>query len=132
MLDEESPDCAAGLPDAPAKVGAGAKRARGRGRLGGAFAEAVQADFEVHGAAVVARIREEKPESYLKLVASILPKDPGAAAGAMDDLSDEQLIERIRLLEAAVRPLLDAKKVGARRSVRRTRSAISVKRQPGK
>ncbi|OHV77986.1 hypothetical protein [Ensifer sp. LCM 4579] len=124
MPDQESPDCAADLPDAaPAK--AAAKRASGRGRLGGAFADAVQADFEAYGAAVVARIREEKPESYLKLVASILPKDLGAAASGMEELSDEQLIERIRVLDMAVRPLLDPKKAGARRSVRRTRSTRS-------
>lgn len=129
MLDEESLHCAGRPPDeAPVKAGATAKRASGRGRLGGAFADAVQADFEVHGAAVVARIREEKPESYLKLVASILPKDLGAAAGGMDDLSDEQLIERIRVLDTAIRPLLEAKKTGARRSVRRTRSANPVSR----
>jgi len=132
MLDEENPDCAAGPPaDVPVKAGDAAKRARGRGRLGGAFADAVQADFEAHGAAVVARIREEKPESYLKIVASILPKDLGAAGG-MDDLSDEQLIERIRLLDVAIRPLLSPKKAGARRSQRRSPSARSLKRQPAK
>lgn len=131
MLDEDGSDCAAGLPDgAPVKAGAVAVRARGRGRLGGAFAEAVQADFEAHGAVVVARIREEKPESYLKLVASILPKNLDAAAGGMGELSDEQLIERIRLLDAAIRPLLGARKVGARRSVRRARSTRSVKERP--
>ncbi|ASY63488.1 hypothetical protein SJ05684_c20460 [Sinorhizobium sojae CCBAU 05684] len=128
MPDVESLDCAAGPPEeAPGAAGIAAKRARGRGRLGGAFADAVQADFEAHGAAVVARIREEKPESYLKLVASILPKDLGAAAGGMEDLSDEQLIERIRLLDMAVRPLLDAKKIGARGTVRRGRSGRSAK-----
>ena len=123
MVDDENPERATGLfDDAPVKIGVAAKRARGRGRLGGAFVEAVQADFEAHGEAVVARIREEKPESYLKLVASILPKDSSAAAGGMDDLSDEQLIERIRVLDAAIRPLLRKRKAGARRAGRRARN----------
>jgi hypothetical protein len=122
MLDDESPECATGLPDdAPVKAGVAAKRARGRGRIGGAFVEAVLEDFEAHGAAVVARIREEKPETYLKLVASMLPKDLSAAAGGMDDLSDEQLIARIRVLDAAIRPLLNRRK-SARRSGRRARA----------
>lgn len=123
MLDDERQDCATGLPDdAPVKAGIAAKRARGRGRIGGAFVEAVQADFEAHGAAVVARIREEKPETYLKLVASILPKDLSAAAGGMDDLSDEQLIARIRVLDTTIRPLLNRRKSSARRSGRRARA----------
>jgi hypothetical protein len=81
------------------------------------FLDAVQADFVAHGIGVIARIREEKPESYLKLVASLQQKDLNAAAGGMDDFSDEQLIERIRALDAAVRPLLDGK-TRARRSKR--------------
>ncbi|TCN29119.1 hypothetical protein [Sinorhizobium americanum] len=86
----------------------------GRGRLGGTFLDAVQADFAAHGAGVIARIREEKPETYLKLVATITPKDLSATTNAMDELSNEQLIERIRALDTVIRPLL-AKKARARR-----------------
>jgi hypothetical protein len=83
--------------------------ANGRGRLGGAFLDAVQADFAAHGAGVIARIREEKPETYLKLVAAITPKDLSATANATDGLSDEQLIERIRALDTVIRPLIEGK-----------------------
>ena len=75
----------------------------------------------MHGVDVIARIRAEKPESYLKLVASLLPKDVNAAAGGLEELSDEQLIERIRGLDAAIRPLLEAKKARTRRSRRPAR-----------
>ncbi|WP_234819696.1 MULTISPECIES: hypothetical protein [Sinorhizobium] len=88
--------------------------AGGRGRLGGAFLDAVQADFAAHGAGVIARIREEKPETYLKLVAAVTPKDLSASTNAMDELSNEQLIERIRALDTVIRPLLE-KKARARR-----------------
>jgi hypothetical protein len=94
----------------------------GRGRLGGTFLDAVQADFGAHGAAVVARIREEKPEAYLKLVSSILPKVMNTAPGCMDGLSDEELIERIRALDAVIRPLLEPKKTRSRRPGRPARA----------
>ncbi len=32
-------------------------------------------DFKEHGISVVAQVREEKPDQYLKVVASILPKE---------------------------------------------------------
>lgn len=46
-----------------------------RNKLGEAFLEAVLADFEKHGVAVIERVRLEKPEQYLKVIASILPKE---------------------------------------------------------
>ncbi|WEX76175.1 hypothetical protein PYH37_004454 [Sinorhizobium numidicum] len=112
MLDDESPAQSPALTEQAAPSDDVGGRKGGRSRLGRAFLQAVQADFEAHGVGVVARIREEKPETYLKLVASILPKDINVNAGGMDELSDEQLLERIRTLDAAIRPLLNAKNVG--------------------
>ena len=34
-------------------------------------------DFEVHGEPVIARVREENPAAYLKVVASLVPKQLG-------------------------------------------------------
>ncbi|MQW89890.1 hypothetical protein GHJ82_24315 [Sinorhizobium saheli] len=122
MLDDESPGTATDLcGGAHVDPGPSEGRARGRGWLGGAFLDAVRADFAVHGVDVIARIRAEKPESYLKLVASLLPKDVNAAAGGLEELSDDQLIARIRGLDAAIRPLLEAKKARTRRSRRPAR-----------
>lgn len=78
--------------------------------LGSSFLGAVRADFAQHGVDVIARIREEKPESYLKLVASVLPKDLSAATGGVEELTDEQLVNRVRALDAVIRPLLSIKK----------------------
>jgi hypothetical protein len=99
------------MPEAEAPDAAGMPAARGEGSpLGSSFLGAVRADFAQHGSEVIARIRDEKPEAYLKLVASVLPKDLSAATGGVDDLSDEQIIDRIRALDAAIRPLLPARK----------------------
>jgi hypothetical protein len=79
-----------------------------RNKLGEAFLEAMHADFEEHGANVIETVRKEKPDQYLKVVASILPKDLNVNINSMDDLTDEQLIQRIRSLDSAIRPFLDA------------------------
>ena len=42
---------------------------------GEAFIAALLADWQEHGAKAIERVRLEKPEQYLKVIASILPKD---------------------------------------------------------
>ena len=67
------------------------------------------ADFAVHGADVIAAVRADDPLQYMKLIAALLPKD-GMARKADDapprdafaHLSDDELLARIRSLEAAI------------------------------
>lgn len=79
-----------------------------RSKLGEAFLEALSADFEVHGVQAIAKVRDEKPDQYLKVIASILPKDFNVNINQMDGYTDDELIERIRALDATIRPFLDA------------------------
>ena len=46
-----------------------------RNKLGEAFLKAMADDFEQHGIAAVEAVRTEKPDQYLKVIASILPKE---------------------------------------------------------
>jgi hypothetical protein len=39
------------------------------------FINALTADFEQHGETVIAQVRSDKPEQYLKIVADLVPKD---------------------------------------------------------
>ncbi|MFA6157517.1 hypothetical protein [Mesorhizobium sp.] len=102
----------------PAKrIAAGAAAAppsrakRTKKTLGDDFLAAVRADFRAHGAGVIAEVRADKPDQYLKIVLSVLPKDfPGDALvtnNQLDGLSDEEIRSRIRSLEAILRPFLD-------------------------
>lgn len=75
-----------------------------RNKIGEDFLKAMAADFEEHGAAVIAKVRETKPEVYLRVVADILPKELTLNRDPLEDLSDEEL--RARLIE--VRRLNDA------------------------
>lgn len=79
-----------------------------RNKLGEAFIEALHNDFNEHGVATIEAVRLEKPDQYLKVIASILPKDLNVNINQMDDLTDDQLIQRIRSLDSAIRPFLDA------------------------
>lgn len=46
-----------------------------RAKLGEEFLKAMQEDFAMHGVAAVEAVRVEKPDQYLKVIASILPKE---------------------------------------------------------
>ena len=67
-----------------------------RSRLGEAFIAALHDDFESHGMETIARVREERPQDYMKVVASLLPKE--FKIETVTELTDEQLDSRIRQL----------------------------------
>lgn len=79
-----------------------------RNKLGEQFISDLYDDWQKHGVETLAIVRAEKPDQYLKVVASILPKDLNVNINQMDDLTDDQLIQRIRSLDAAIRPFLDS------------------------
>ena len=54
-------------------------------------------DFAAHGKAAIAQCRMEKPDVYLKVVASLLPKELEIKR-PLEDLSDEELDNAIAFL----------------------------------
>jgi hypothetical protein len=51
-------------------------------------------DFERHGADVIEKVREERPQDYLKIAASLLPKQMKIEAGRSRpayELTDEEI-----------------------------------------
>ncbi|OHV89541.1 hypothetical protein [Mesorhizobium sp. ORS 3428] len=95
----------------PAAAATAARPKRSKKTLGDDFAIALRADFRAHGAGVIAAVRAEKPDQYLKVVLSMLPKDFSqdldVNSNSLERLSDEEIRSRIRGLEAIVRPFLD-------------------------
>jgi hypothetical protein len=79
---------------------------RAKKTLGDDFLAAVRADFRAHGAGVIAEVRADKPDQYLKIVLSVLPKDLHVTIDQLDALSDEEIRSRIRG-EAVLRPFLE-------------------------
>lgn len=91
----------------PGEVNNPAGRPKGsRNKLGEAFIEAMHEDFEAHGPVVIARVRDEKPDQYLKVIASILPKDINLNVNPIGEMTDDELIQRIRNLDATIQPFL--------------------------
>jgi len=79
-----------------------------RHKLGEKFLSALQDDFSKNGIEAIERVREKKPEHYLKIIASILPKDINVNVNESEEMSDDELIARIRELDSIVSPFLSS------------------------
>lgn len=87
----------------PGQTGNPAGRPKGsRNKLGEAFIAAMYDDFTEHGAAVIETVRTEKPDQYLKVVASILPQQLNVRVSEFDELTDDQIDQRINALARAL------------------------------
>ena len=89
----------------PGKSGNPAGRPKGsRSKLGEDFLSALQQDFRDHGPDVIAKVREERPADYLKIVAGLLPRNVSInAPNPLENLSDEELtatLEAVRRIMA--------------------------------
>ena len=74
------------------------------------FVAALAADFAEHGAAAISALRRRDPNAYLRICASVLPRE-AAPSDPLEALTDEQLVARIaaiadRLADAGVHPRL--------------------------
>lgn len=83
-----------------------------RNKLGEAFLEDLLVSWESQGPAVIQRVIAEKPEQFLKVVASLMPKDLNVNLNQVGDMTDDQLIDRIKKLDAAIKPFLAASGAG--------------------
>lgn len=78
-----------------------------RNKLGEQFIKALQEDFEQHGQVAIDTVRADKPDAYLKIIASLLPKELNLNVNEQSEMTDDELLERIRTLHGAIAPLLD-------------------------
>ena len=79
-----------------------------RNKLGEAFIRALHDSFTEQGADAIQRVIDEKPEQYLKVIASLLPKDVNLTVNNENEMSDDELRERIRKLSSTIAPFLAA------------------------
>ena len=96
-------------PWKPGQSGNPKGRAKGaRNKLGEAFLEDMYEDWKEHGTTAISACRKDKPDAYLRVIAGILPQDVNINVNAFDEMSDDDLINRIRALDATIRPFLSA------------------------
>lgn len=91
-----------GVPFQPGKSGNSAGRPKGtRNKLGEDFIAAISTDFAEHGPAVIARVRTEAPAAYLKVVASLMPREMKVeAARPLEQMSDDELMAIVAAADA--------------------------------
>ena len=65
------------------------------------------ASWAEKGAETIETVRIERPHEYVKVVASILPKELNVNHTGLDDMSDDQLIRKLRALTAMAKPLIE-------------------------
>jgi hypothetical protein len=99
-----TPERLAGLkPVQPGQVLNPNGRPKGsRNKLGEDFLSALQKDFEEHGSATIKTVREERPHEYLKVVASILPKELNVNTRVVEEMSDDELAAGIAALQSVL------------------------------
>lgn len=94
----------------PGQSGNPAGRPKGsRCRFSERFVNDFMKDWEANGAAVIKLVRETKPDVYLRTATAILPKVSDDTDDDFNDLTAEQLDERLADLEARTAALLGAK-----------------------
>lgn len=77
-----------------------------RNKLGEAFIEDLLAAWESRGPEVITTVIEKRPQDFLKVVASLMPKDFNVNVNQIGEMTDDQLVERIRKLDATIQPFL--------------------------
>lgn len=88
----------------PGQSGNPAGRPKGaRSKLSEAFVADVYENWLANGPSTLEQVRVDKPEVYVKVVASILPQQLHVTVSELDELTDDQLDQRIDALARALK-----------------------------
>ena len=91
----------------------GGGRSKGsRNKLGEAFLEDMLHAWESRGPEAIQAVINTKPEAFLKVVAMLMPKEMNVNVNNLEQMTDEQLLNRMRKLDEQIRPFLNALPAG--------------------
>ena len=77
--------------------------AKARSALAENFTKVLFADWEKRGEDVLAQVRKVHPTTYLQVVAQLLPRTVELEIDTYDEMTDAELMSRIRELNAELR-----------------------------
>ncbi|MCP5081626.1 MAG: hypothetical protein GY948_08010 [Alphaproteobacteria bacterium] len=69
-----------------------------RNKLGEQFIADLYAEWQEHGAEALTAMREEKPAEFVKVVASVMPKELHLKNDPFKDISDEELANMLEFV----------------------------------
>jgi hypothetical protein len=75
--------------------GSGGRQKGSQNKLQADFLAALQKDFSENGVGTIRIVRAERPADYLRLIASVLPKEFWMGEGPVSELSDAELAQVI-------------------------------------
>jgi Family of unknown function (DUF5681) len=89
----------------PGQSGNPAGRPKGsRNKLGEQFLQDLQEHWQENGAKAIERLYRDRPHDYVKVVASILPKELHIKEEAFDQFSDQEILTLIATAKEALQP----------------------------
>ncbi len=80
-----------------------------RNKLGEAFIQALHESFQEHGPETIERVRLERPDQYLKVVAAVIPQEVHHTVDDYDELSDDDLRAEFVRAAGAIQTRIDAR-----------------------
>ena len=82
----------------PGNNGGGGRPKGSRNQLGEAFIADLYEHWQIHGIAAIKKMYAKNPADYVKVIASIIPRDLNMKVSAVESMTDEELnatIERL-------------------------------------
>ena len=62
----------------------------------------MHADFTKHGIAAIRKARKEDATQYIKTIASLLPREMTLKVDPLDEMTDAELLSRLRQLDSLI------------------------------
>lgn len=97
-MSDKDPDTGRFLPG---NSGFSGRPKGSRNRLGEQFLSDLQADWEEHGAKAIEETRIQKPAEYVKVVASLLPKEM-VVTTATDGMTESQMEQALAIIDGLI------------------------------
>jgi len=85
-----------------------------RSKLSEAFLADFHADWKEHGRGAIAEVRKKRPQDYLRIAASLCPRQLEVEQNDIDAMADDEVFEALAVVRELIAQRKDAKVIDAR------------------